>query len=88
MTYRAIYDEGRIAKLLQALPPAPQAWVEAAQELPSAQREIDEIAARADDDQEFREKVIADLDKIQVAEPRSYGILHGMNEKPAPGGNK
>lgn len=88
MTYRAIYDEGRIAKLLQALPPAPQAWVEAAQELPSAQREIDTIAARAKDDQEFQAEVIADLANIEVAEPRTYGILHGMNEKPAPGGSK
>ena len=30
------YDEQRLAELIRALPPAPQAWVEAAQELARA----------------------------------------------------
>ena len=46
MTTEFPYDEERIAELLGALPPAPEAWVNAAQELPKARREIDEIAAR------------------------------------------
>jgi hypothetical protein len=88
MTYRAHYDEARIAKLLKALPPAPPAWVEAAQELPSANRAMDGMVARAEATQQFQAEVAADLDQIDVAEPRTYGILHGMNEKPAPGGTK
>jgi hypothetical protein len=56
------YDEERLAHLLRALPPAPEGWVKAAQELPRARREIDEIAARAESDREFREAVMADLE--------------------------
>lgn len=35
------YDESRLAELLSVLPPAPEAWVRAAQELPLARRELD-----------------------------------------------
>jgi hypothetical protein len=56
------HDEERLAELLRALPPAPQGWVEAAQELPRARREIDEIVARAEADQKFRAAVMADLE--------------------------
>jgi hypothetical protein len=56
------HDEERLAELLRALPPAPEGWVEAAKELPRARREIDEIAARAVADQEFRAAVMADLE--------------------------
>jgi hypothetical protein len=55
-------DEERVAGLIRALPPAPEAWVEAAQELPRARREMDEIVARAQADREFREAAIADLE--------------------------
>lgn len=44
------------------LPPAPQAWVRAAQELPLARRELDEIVGRAVADAEFRAALIADLE--------------------------
>ncbi len=44
------YDEERIARLLKALPPAPEGWVRAAQELPRSRRELDEIVARAEAD--------------------------------------
>src|SRR5919198_1320611 len=40
------YDEDNIAELLSALPPAPEAWVRAAQELPTIRRELDDIVAR------------------------------------------
>lgn len=53
---------GRLVELLRALPPAPQGWVEAAQELPLAQRELDEIVARAEADAEFRAALVADLE--------------------------
>jgi hypothetical protein len=56
------YDEERLAELLRVLPPAPHGWVEAAQELPLARRELDEIVARAEADLEFRRALIADLE--------------------------
>jgi hypothetical protein len=62
MTTEFPYDEERVAELLRTLPPAPKAWVEAAQELPRARREIDEIAARVEADKEFRAAVNADLE--------------------------
>jgi hypothetical protein len=55
-------DEERIGELLRALPPVPEGWVRAAQELPQARKEMDEIVARAEADQEFRAAVIADLE--------------------------
>jgi hypothetical protein len=56
------YDEERIGKLLGALPPAPEGWVTAAQELPRARKEMDDIVARAEADAEFRAAVLADLE--------------------------
>jgi hypothetical protein len=56
------YDEERLAALLRMLPPAPTGWVQAAQELPRARMEIDEIAQRAEADAEFRAAAIADLE--------------------------
>jgi hypothetical protein len=55
-------DEERVAGLIRALPPAPEGWVKAAQELPRARREMDEIVARAEADRDFRAAVIADLE--------------------------
>ena len=55
-------DEERVAELLRALPPAPKGWVKAAQELPRARREIDEIVALAEIDHQFRTAAIADLE--------------------------
>ena len=49
------YDEQRLAELIKALPPAPQAWVEAAQELPLARERLDDIVARAEADLAFRD---------------------------------
>jgi hypothetical protein len=62
------YDEERIARLLKALPPAPEAWVRAAQELPASRRELDEIVARTEADAEFRKALIADLESALAAE--------------------
>ena len=62
------YDEERIAELLGALPPAPEAWVRAAQELPRARRDLDEIVARAEADFAFRKALIADLEAALAAE--------------------
>ena len=56
------YDEERIAKLLRLLPPAPEAWVRAAQELPAVRAVLDELVARAETDAAVRERVLADLE--------------------------
>ena len=62
------YDAERITELLRALPPAPRGWVEAAQELPTARRGLDQIVERAEADAEFRAQVIADLEQALAAE--------------------
>jgi hypothetical protein len=56
------YDEEQLAELIAALPPAPQAWVIAAQELPLARRSLDSIVERAQRDAEFRQALLADLE--------------------------
>jgi hypothetical protein len=56
------FDEERLARLIHALPPAPEAWVRAAQELPFVRGDFDEIVARAEADAEFRRRLVADLD--------------------------
>ena len=56
------YDEERLGQMLRALPPAPEGWVRAAQELPRSRRELDDIVARAVADEAFRKALIADLD--------------------------
>jgi hypothetical protein len=62
------YDEERLGALLRTLPPAPTAWVEAAQELPAARRSLDEIVARAEADAVFRSAMIADLEAALAQE--------------------
>ena len=62
------FDEERLARLIRALPPAPPAWVRAAQELPLAGTELDEIVARAEADAEFQARLIADLEAALEAE--------------------
>jgi regulator of protease activity HflC (stomatin/prohibitin superfamily) len=56
------YNEDRLADLISTLPPAPHAWVLAAQQLPAARAELDQIVARAEADAEFRQALIADLE--------------------------
>ena len=66
-------DEERIAHLLALLRPAPVGWVRAAQELPQARAELDELVERARADEELRARLVADLEAaIQQAgyEPR------------------
>jgi hypothetical protein len=62
------YEEERLARLIRALPPAPEAWVRAAQELPFARDGLDEIVARAEADAAFRKRLIADLEGALAAE--------------------
>ena len=62
------YDEERLAELLRALPPAPRAWVLAAQEIPPVRGRLDDLVARAEADARYREQLIADLEQALAAE--------------------
>ncbi len=56
------HDEESIAELLSELREPPRAWIEAAKEIPAARREIDGIVERALADEEYRTKVLNDLE--------------------------
>lgn len=62
------YDTERIATLLRLLPPPPDGWVRAAQELPQARAELDGLVARAEEDAAFRTQVLADLEAALESE--------------------
>jgi hypothetical protein len=67
------YSEQRLAALLQMLPPAPVAWVQAAQELPVARAGLDDIIARAQADAAYRALLLSDLEaalRSEGYEPR------------------
>jgi hypothetical protein len=61
------YDEERIGLLLRLLPPAPEGWVRAAQELPAARAMLDELVSRAEQDVAFRLQLQADLERAVAA---------------------
>lgn len=54
------YDEEKLGEILSALPPAPESWVNAAYDIPLAQRKLEEIVERADADDDYRRRVIED----------------------------
>jgi hypothetical protein len=56
------YDIEQLARLIGALPPPPEGWVSAAQELPRARASLDVLIARAEQDAEFRARLVADLE--------------------------
>lgn len=62
------YDEERIGELLRALPPAPDAWVHAAQQLPRARAEVDGLVERARADAKLRARILADAEAALAAE--------------------
>lgn len=71
------YDEQRLAELIKALPPAPQAWVEAAQVLPLVRGRLDEIVARAEADLAFRDALVANLEealRLEGYEPETIPL--------------
>jgi hypothetical protein len=71
------YDEQRLAELIKKLPPAPHAWVEAAQELPLARGTLDDIVARAEADLAFRDALVADLEealRLEGYEPETLPL--------------
>jgi type VI protein secretion system component VasF len=60
--------EEQLAALLALLPPAPQAWVDAAAQLPAARAQIDTIVERAEQDAAYRARLVADLEEALAAE--------------------
>ena len=62
------YDIERLSRLIGMLPPAPEAWVRAAQELPAARHELETIVERAEADAAFRAALVADLESALRAE--------------------
>jgi hypothetical protein len=54
------HDEEHLGDLLSALPPAPEAWVRTAKELPVAQQRLAEIVERAEADDDYRRRVVTD----------------------------
>ena len=77
------YDEEKLAELLRALPPAPEAWVKAAQELAPIRGRLDELVARAEADARYREQLVADLEQMLEAagvEPNPV-VLDALRER-------
>ncbi len=62
MTEPRGYDEERLGRLIGLLPPAPEGWARAAQEIPAFRQMLDDIVARAEADEAFRKALIADLE--------------------------
>ena len=60
--------EERLAALLALLPPAPEAWLEAARQLPAARAQIDGIVARAERDAAYRARAVSDLEQALAAD--------------------
>jgi hypothetical protein len=76
------YDEERIGRLLRLLPPAPEGWAQAAQELPAARAVLDELVALAEQDAAFRLNLQADLERA-VAEAGydpSSDVISGLRQ--------
>jgi hypothetical protein len=72
-----VFDEERIGRLLRLLPPAPEGWVRAAQELPAARATLDQLVARVEQDAAFRLSLQADLERAVAAagyEPSPYVV--------------
>jgi hypothetical protein len=69
------FNEERLARLIAVLPPAPEAWVRAAQELPLVRAGLDDIVARAEADAEFRARLISDLEGALAAEGYEHDPL-------------
>jgi hypothetical protein len=79
------WTEARVGELIAELPPPPQGWVRAAQELPVARRSLDDLVARAHADANVRAEVLAGLERaLEQAghdpDPRLRAILRARLE--------
>jgi hypothetical protein len=77
------YDEEKLGELLRRLPPAPEGWVRATQELPTARAAFDGLVARAEADAELRQRILADLEAAMAAEgvEPSSALLAALRER-------
>ena len=77
------YDEERLGELLRLLPPAPEGWMLAAQELPTARAALDQLVARAEADAEVRRRILNDLEAALAAEgvERNSALLAELRER-------
>lgn len=80
------YDEERLAELLRRLPPAPGAWVEAAQVLPFVRLDVDEIVLRAEADEAFRQALVADLERAlaEAGYEPAAPLVNALRERLSP----
>ena len=60
----AAYDEEKLGEILSALPPAPEAWVRAAQNIPVARQGLEAIVERAEVDEDYRRRAIEDPEAV------------------------
>jgi hypothetical protein len=56
------YDIEHLARLVATLPPPPEGWVAAAQELPAHRRSLDALIAQAEHDAALRARLLGDLE--------------------------
>ena len=56
------YDIESLARLIGALPPTPEGWVAAAQELPRVRASLDDLIVQAGGDAQLRARLVADLE--------------------------
>ena len=62
----------RVARLIGLLRPAPDAWIQAAKELPTARAALDGIVERAQADRAYRAAVLADLERALTEAPAAH----------------
>ena len=55
-------DEEQLGRSIGFLEPAPRGWVQAAREIPSFRGALEDLVARAEADDAFREALLADLE--------------------------
>jgi hypothetical protein len=84
--------EPALGRLIAGLPPAPEAWVAAAQQLPAARRAIDTLAERACVDIQDRRMILRDLEsalEAQGVKPRDELVqeLRSRLSEPREGAN-
>ncbi len=53
-------DDIELAALIRSLPPAPEAWVEAAKQIPATRRDLDRLLPMIEQDAELREAMTRD----------------------------
>ena len=80
------YEEEHLGELLRELPPAPEGWVKAAQELPAARAALDGLVARAEADAAYRRELLEELEQALKAEgiepdARSVAALRARLER-------